>query len=65
MDPLLSLPQVSPDRLRAVPVGGHWRIRSGILEGRNYGGDWRPLHNAQRGPQNVILIKGMILVPDA
>lgn len=63
-DCYLKLEQVSQDDLKAVPVAGHWRVRSGAIEGARFGGAWHPVPFAKRGPGNVLLVNGMILVPE-
>lgn len=63
-DCYLKLPEVSLEQLRGRPVAGHWRVRSGMLEGCRYGGAWHPLRKAERGPAGMLLIGGMILVPE-
>lgn len=63
-DCYLKLPEVSLEQLKGCPVAGHWRVRSGMLEGCRYGGAWHPLRKAERGPAGMLLIGGMILVPE-
>jgi len=58
------LPEVSREQLKGRPIAGHWRERSGMLEGCRYGGAWHPLRGAERGPGGTLLVGGMILVPE-
>lgn len=62
--PYLDLPEAHPDRLQGKPIGGRWRIRNGTLEGQRFGGAWHPLRSAERGPGDVIVSNGMILVQE-
>lgn len=63
--PYWNLPAVEPSSLQGVPIGGQWRIRGGILEGQRYGGAWHPIRRGQRGPRGVLLVNGLVLVPEA
>ena len=58
------LPTVSQEQLQGKPIGGQWRVRAGALEGQRFGGAWHPVHKGQRGPGNVLLVGGMILVQE-
>jgi hypothetical protein len=60
----LRLAEVSQEELKGRPIAGHWRERSGMLEGCRYGGAWHPLRGAERGPGGTLLVGGMILVPE-
>lgn len=59
-----NLPAVTQDELKGKPIGGHWRIRNGALEGQRFGGAWHPVISGQQGPGSVLLVGGMILVPE-
>jgi hypothetical protein len=58
------LPTATPQQLHRKPVAGHWRQTPHRLEARHFGGAWHPIHNALRGPGNVLLVHGMVLAPE-